>query len=143
MRGLRALRRDEAGFTLPELLMAITLLGIIIVPLTGSLFTGLRTADRTASILASSDDRQRLSLYFPPDVVSASAVDTSAGAWGCAGTAPAGTNSVVQLTWHEFNAAGSTPVTTLVTSFVANYRLAQVGTEWLMTRYACTTYRGS
>ena len=29
-------------------------------------------------------------------------------------------------------------MTTLVTSFVADYRLVQVGTEWQMTRYACT-----
>jgi prepilin-type N-terminal cleavage/methylation domain-containing protein len=69
-RHLRA-RGSEDGFTLPELLMAITILGLIVAPIAAAFFVALRTVDETANRRRSSNDAQLLSVYLPPDVQSA------------------------------------------------------------------------
>ena len=65
------LRRDaEAGFTLIEMLVAVTVLGIIIVPLGMAISLGFRATVSTQQKLASAQDAQAISAYFPADVQS-------------------------------------------------------------------------
>lgn len=120
--------RSEAGFTLPEVLMAIAVLGIIIVPLTNAMVVGLRSSGRTTDVLVASADRQMLANYLPPDALSASVVKTDAASPGCA--APAGSR-VLLLGWSEYT--GTVPVT----SYASDYRLVPGGTGTRLVRDRC------
>jgi prepilin-type N-terminal cleavage/methylation domain-containing protein len=67
---LRRLRRDDRGLTLPELLIAIVILGVIIGPLTAALIVYVLNSDRTMARLSESNDVQIVSAYFAQDVQS-------------------------------------------------------------------------
>jgi prepilin-type N-terminal cleavage/methylation domain-containing protein len=58
----------EAGYTLVELLMAIALLGIIILPLTAAVIGYLKNSDATADRMALSHDAQISAAYVAADV---------------------------------------------------------------------------
>ncbi|MDH4172080.1 MAG: prepilin-type N-terminal cleavage/methylation domain-containing protein, partial [Acidimicrobiia bacterium] len=91
-------RRDD-GFTLPEVLLSIVILGIIMSALSVAMITALRTRDEPAKKLGPSNDANLVSIYFGPDVQSAGQVSTDpAGSFDCA-TTPAGTK-VVSLGWR-------------------------------------------
>jgi len=62
------LKRDERGVTLIELLVAVTLLAIIIAPLTNAFIVFLRNTDATNERLAASHDAQIAAAYFAQDV---------------------------------------------------------------------------
>jgi prepilin-type N-terminal cleavage/methylation domain-containing protein len=64
------LMRDERGFTLPELLISITILGMIIGPLTAALVVYTRNADSTVARMSESHDVQIASAYFAQDIQS-------------------------------------------------------------------------
>lgn len=64
-------RRDASGFTLVEMLLVVTILGIIGFALTESVIIGLRTTTATEAQVRGSLDRQRVATYFVPDVQSA------------------------------------------------------------------------
>lgn len=65
------LTRDDRGLTLPEMLIAITILGIIIGPLTAAFIVYVRNADSTIARMSESHDVQIASAYFAEDVQSA------------------------------------------------------------------------
>jgi prepilin-type N-terminal cleavage/methylation domain-containing protein len=65
------LTRDDRGLTLPELLISITILGIIIGPLTGAFIVYVRNADSTVARMSESHDVQIANAYFAQDVQSA------------------------------------------------------------------------
>src|SRR5689334_1254760 len=86
--------RSERGFTLIELIVAITILTIIGAAITESLIIGLRTTDNTNTRLGASSDAGLLATYFGSDAQSASDVSTSDTA--CGGVVP-----VVRLLWTD------------------------------------------
>src|SRR6186713_848100 len=67
--------RDDRGFTLIEMLIAITLLGIIIVPLSMAMIVFFRNSSATTDRMAESHDVQIASAYFAQDVQSVGARD--------------------------------------------------------------------
>lgn len=79
--------RDERGFTLVEVLIAVTVLGIIVAALGAAFSVGLRTMDGTANRLAGSMDAQLLGFYLPDDVASATTITASPAPIVCAGAA--------------------------------------------------------
>jgi prepilin-type N-terminal cleavage/methylation domain-containing protein len=74
---VKATLRDESGFTLVELLIAVVVMGMIVTVIGAAVNVGLRTMDDTSNRLTSSTDAQLLSIYLPKDVQSASVAVTS------------------------------------------------------------------
>jgi prepilin-type N-terminal cleavage/methylation domain-containing protein len=62
--------RDDRGFTVVELLIAIVILGIIMVPLADAVMAFLRNTDDTTRRLSESHDAQLSAAYFAQDVAS-------------------------------------------------------------------------
>lgn len=110
--------RDERGLTLIELLVAVTILGLIIAAVTSSLFVGLRTTDDSAGRYAESHDAQLTQVHLPPDIQSATTVVVPPPS----NTSCSGVSNVLALQWTEGG-----------TTYTAAY--AQVGSE--LRRYFC------
>jgi len=62
--------RRDAGFTLPELLVSISILGVVMVVLAGAVIGWLRYSDSTTKQLSVSHDVQLSAAYFARDVAS-------------------------------------------------------------------------
>lgn len=65
---MRLRAKSEGGFTLVELLVAIVILGIITVPLSGTVMSALRNTGSTQERMDLSHDAQLSSSYFARDV---------------------------------------------------------------------------
>jgi prepilin-type N-terminal cleavage/methylation domain-containing protein len=116
--------RSEAGFTLPELMLAIAILGVIMVPIAAGILVGLKTIHDTSNRLASSNDAQFVSTYFPADVQGANTGLVS-GIPSCTGTS----NRKIQLTSNSGDAGiPSWTVVYWVRSVSGSFEL--VRSEW-------------
>src|SRR5258706_9554580 len=95
----RLVARDDAGFTLIELVVTLSILGIVITALATAVFVGLKTAGLAESRYLESHDGQIMSIYFSVDAASATGVRKDVTT--CAEAATAGETSVVFLKWTE------------------------------------------
>jgi prepilin-type N-terminal cleavage/methylation domain-containing protein len=124
--------RRDLGFTLPELLISIVMMGLIASVVLMALVTSLRTAPNIAERADDAIALQGITTFLPPDVDSTEpgAIDTDVTrASGCAG-GDQGQN-VVHLSWSEtFN--GTT------TEYVADYRFVPDGVGGTIVRYKCS-----
>jgi prepilin-type N-terminal cleavage/methylation domain-containing protein len=80
--------RGEGGFTLPELMVGIAILGIIMGPLVASIVVSLRTTSDAQQRLVESRGQQLTAAYFPFDVASSDTIVPN-DASPCGGTGPA------------------------------------------------------
>ena len=136
---------EESGFTLIEMIVCITMLAVIIVPLTGAILVGLVTTDDTQATLNTSSGRQLLAVHLEGDVRSATDVaDTDAPGPVTSGCAEADPGShVLRLGWSETWTA-TVPPTWVTTSYTAEYRLVEVSPpgitplEHNLVRLTCT-----
>lgn len=104
-------RHGEGGFTLVELLLAISILGILMAALVGVLFTLLTTRSSTLQQLAVSHDAQNAAAYFTNDAQGGVTVALGAPAQ-CGSTA----TSLVRFSGNDYD-AGSTSDVLLTTSW--------------------------
>jgi hypothetical protein len=72
-------RRGEEGLTLNELLIAMLITTIIVVPLAGVMYTSVHTMVSTQNRIDESNGASFLSSYFGPDVQNAVSIATGAG----------------------------------------------------------------
>jgi prepilin-type N-terminal cleavage/methylation domain-containing protein len=79
MRRLRARYEQDAGFTAVEMVIAMLILGIIIVPLLSSYVLGIGTVAQSNATTNDSADTQNLSSFFVNDVASAYRASTAGG----------------------------------------------------------------
>ena len=125
----RASYRREDGFTLPELVITVSIIGIIAVALTGVVISYLKMTTDTQSRLTESHDVQFAAAYWQRDVASIGVRGWDAGSKSFplqqsvhvtpACTLPAGTR-VVTLAWSEYTELDSTATpTTITVSYVA------------------------
>ena len=141
-------RRDDAGVTLIELLLAIVLLGIIAVPLGGALISFFRNTNATTDRLAESHDAQIASAYFGQDVENigvrtwnlpsgpyslGTSVETNAPPKS--GTFPCGPvgdpNAVIRMAWDDPTGAST------LRKVIVSYVVRQVGAEKQLHRLRC------
>jgi prepilin-type N-terminal cleavage/methylation domain-containing protein len=94
----RTAGRDEAGFTLPEVLITVVVTSIVVMCLSSSFVVGARTTVQANTRLRESHDAQMLATYFPADVASAKTVSTTSMAGS---TCPIPGSPVVLFTWTE------------------------------------------
>jgi prepilin-type N-terminal cleavage/methylation domain-containing protein len=114
--------RGERGFTLVELLVAVTILGIIGAALTESIIVSLKTTREADTRLSGSLDRQRLASFFVPDVESAQHV-------ALAGAGPTTTTSTTTSTTSPAPAPAPS-TTTLAADRCAGARQPVVAMGW-------------
>jgi prepilin-type N-terminal cleavage/methylation domain-containing protein len=100
---MRTSRRDD-GFTLVELLVAMTLTAMIVPVLTGALVIGWRTTDATIARIGDTRDRQLVPSLFTRDIMSSQTFATT----GTACT-QGGDTLVVRLTMAEPQDATTPP----------------------------------
>lgn len=95
--------RDK-GMTLPELLIAVTLMGVIAAVLSASIVVTLRQQDNTEGRLNVARFEQNVSMWVPADLASADSVDTNpwaspCGAAVCGGVDLSQGSNVLMLSW--------------------------------------------
>jgi prepilin-type N-terminal cleavage/methylation domain-containing protein len=148
MHRMTRVRRDDAGFTLVELIVAIVLLGIIAVPLGSALISFFHNTNATTDRLAESHDAQIASAYFGQDVENigvrtwnlpsgpyalGTSVETNAPPKS--GTFPCGlatdANAVIRMAWDDPTGASTLRKVTV------SYVVRQVGTEKQLHRMRC------
>lgn len=109
--------RDDHGVTLIEMLAALTILGLIFVPLTGAVIIALKTTGTSSLRLTQSHDRQLVEVYFPRDASSSTSSPQVNATGACFTTGP----SVVVLKWMGVPEISGVPATTLQLNYEADY----------------------
>jgi prepilin-type N-terminal cleavage/methylation domain-containing protein len=133
------LRRDERGVTLPEVLVAVTILAIIIIPLGDALIGFVRNTDATTRRMNESHDIQLASTYFTRDIQNLGVRDWTSptlpllrsidnAAYPCTGSG----TPVVSLAWDDPTTASGLPSIIRVT-----YIVRDVGGEHQLRRLMC------
>ena len=123
----RTARRDS-GMTLPELLVSITILGIVIASITAAIVVVLRNERPTTQRLAESKDISFLQTWIPADLASALTSNTDPTYQPAAASPLPGTN-VLTVT-RPVDAQNPTGPTVVV-----SYRYMNQNEEWQLRRY--------
>ena len=135
--------RDK-GMTLVELVVSISMLGLLTAVLSSAIVVTLRQQDNTTGRLNVAVAEQAISMFIPPDLASANIVDTSpqatpCGSTVCGGIDLSGGSNVLQLEWDIQNADGT------VTSTRVSYHFAPAadGETYEVSRIECRSTSGS
>jgi prepilin-type N-terminal cleavage/methylation domain-containing protein len=111
---------DERGFTLVELLIAITISGLLSTALGGAIVIGLKSTSNSTVQLAQSRDIQLVQGALPRDVFTATGVKTNvaAGTGTCSGQA-----TLLDLTWStpSLVTGSNGPPTTTLQNYEVDY----------------------
>ena len=129
---------DARGFTLVELLVAITLLGIIMVAIGAMITTAFRTTTIVSARLEASRAPKLVSTYWVPDVEGANTIMRGTGGCGGAGGIP-----LVTFAWEKQPDVGMTMPTNPVPIPAAvpgtsTWTLVTRGTRTQVVRTECT-----
>jgi prepilin-type N-terminal cleavage/methylation domain-containing protein len=136
--------RAEEGFTLPELVITVAIMGIIVAALAGILISYLKTTVDAEARTTESTDVQFAATYWQRDVASIGvrSYDSSTKSFplqqsvnvapSCA--LPTGT-TIVTLAWSEFTSADSTAAPTKMT---VSYLAQADGAGYDLVRVKCT-----
>jgi hypothetical protein len=127
--------------TLPEVLVAVTILAIIIVPLADALIGFIRNTDATTRRMNESHDVQLATTYFGRDIQNLGvhdwtsptlpllqSIDNTDPGFSCTGPG----TPVLRLAWDDPTTASGPPAVTRVT-----YLVRDVGTEHQLRRLLC------
>lgn len=125
--------RRDAGFTLTEVVLVVGMMGIIAAVIGTAITVSLRNLPATTSRADSAVLVQGLTTFLPPDVDSTTPdafnADPSATS-GCPGGDPAGSKSMLKLTWNEKFRNDDI-------DFVANYRVVEDAKSMHIVRVFC------
>ncbi len=125
-------RGAERGFTLIEMLIVMTMMGVLASALAMTISIVLRTSPAAEDRVDDARSVQGLVTWLPQDV-DATPPDQfntdPAAAWPCDGAAPSNSYNVVTMRWSER--------TSTTTNFAATYRYEFDGSSWRILRYTC------
>lgn len=133
----RIAARDR-GVTLPELLIVVSIVGLIVAVLSTSVIVTLRQNDNTEGRINVARAEQNVGMWMPADLASANVVDTSpnaspCGAAVCDGIVLSNGSNVVMLTWTIDGPGGVTSTTNV------SYHFTQLPDgEYVLWRVECT-----
>ncbi|MET0909855.1 MAG: prepilin-type N-terminal cleavage/methylation domain-containing protein, partial [Ilumatobacteraceae bacterium] len=113
-------RRNDEGTTLVELLIGVTILGVIMATLSAAVILILKAQKPIQARIAEAKDVAFLQTWLPVDLASATSSDRTPTLQPWAGTTLPGTN-VVGLTDADGNEI--------------SYRYESTGVEWVLARY--------
>lgn len=133
-------RRHDAGMTLPEVLIAVVVLGMIMSVLASAVIVTLRQQDNTTGRLNVARSEQTIGMWIPADLSSADTVDTSpdatpCGAVTCDGIDLTTGSNVLLLSWSTELGEGRTTTTNVSYHFAP----AASGDDYHLTRVVCTS----
>lgn len=126
-------RRRDAGFTLVELLISVSVLGVVLTAIASVSLVAARTATSADTRLRESNDLLRAATYFGADVQGAQSA--------AAGTVPrCGTDAraVVELLGQDFADDATLAIGTTVVAYVVRTVADPAGTRRELHRLACT-----
>ena len=149
----RRRQHTDAGMTLPELLISVTLTAILATSLAIATNVMLSNRDNTLGRANNSRSEQNVGLFMPTDLASSESEDTLPGSTPCrtagpdgkigtpddvaaacpAGGSAEGSNALL-LTWTSSVVVAGNPVTTTT---LVSYRVVVVGTEYQLIRVKC------
>ena len=136
----RADSRRDQGFTLPELLITIAILGTITAVLAAAIVTTIRQQSSTEGRLNIARAEQSVDTWLPADIASADPTTVSADplADPCGASCPAdvdlsGVNALL-MSW-------SVDEPSLIT-WTVSYRYVKIGSEWQLRRILCEEVSG-
>lgn len=98
MRWIRDRLSNQAGFTLVELMISISLLGVVVGPITGSFLIGMLESTATGDRVVDSSGAQAVAAYLVSDIQSSQEVDTTST---CLPAEVAGGTVLLGLTWDD------------------------------------------
>jgi prepilin-type N-terminal cleavage/methylation domain-containing protein len=122
-------RRSDDGFTLIELVIAVAILGIVLVALTGMVFQYMRNVGETTSRMNESSDQQFVSAYWQQDVSSlglrakpvSGNVPSAQSVWlGSSPNCAVSGTPVVSFSWRDFKGVSASDPTLAWTDAVLN-----------------------
>lgn len=131
-------RRGDAGFSLVELLVAVSLLGILLASVAGVSLVAMRTAASAETRLDDSNDLVRAATYFGDDVQGAQTV--SVGTTPRCGTDP---SVVVEFLGQDFTDDSTFTTVTTVVSYVRRTVALPGGIRRELHRLTCSTPAGT
>lgn len=129
----------DRGMTLPEVLVSVTITGMLVAAMAMATTVILRQADNSRGRINNTRSEQSIGTWMPADLASAEDVSTAADASPCGSSCPPGVNvggsNALMLSW-----TGSVPGTTepIPTQTHVSYRYIQTPElEWQIIRVAC------
>ncbi|MDQ1725570.1 MAG: hypothetical protein QOG52_2598 [Frankiaceae bacterium] len=99
------MRRGDSGFTLAELLVSITIIGVVMGVMGQAIRMGYSTFSQTDQMLRDSHGKQMLAAYFTRDVQDATTADTTSGT-----CVPVGETKIVALPGIDISGAAQVVV---------------------------------
>lgn len=142
--------QHDKGMTLPEVLIAIAITGLVASTLAMVTTVVLRQTDNTMGRSNNARSEQNINQWMPTDLSSAESVDKLPGSMPCGTPLPAcppgaelrGSNALM-LTWHgrQYDNGSNSVVDTLT---VVSYRVVQEASgEFRLYRVQCTSINGA
>ena len=136
----RVRRHRDSGMTLPELLIAVLLMGTLVAAMAVATTVVVRQSDNSEGRLNNSRSEQSVSFWVPTDLASAEVVNQEANASPCGAQCPTNVNvggsNALMLSWQS-----STPGATeaIITYTKVSYRYVQIGDEFVILRVECNS----
>jgi len=125
----------DSGMTLVELVISVSLLGLITAVISTAIIVTLRQQDNTDGRLNVARAEQSISMWIPADLSSASTVDTSPAASPCRATV---CDDVLMLSWTTVTAGGGSVETNVSYHFAPS----PDGLTYELSRVECTSNGG-
>jgi prepilin-type N-terminal cleavage/methylation domain-containing protein len=145
LRDRRRARGADAGMTLPELLVAVMVTGVLVTAMATATSVMIDQSTNTKGRLNNSRSEQQVGLWVPADLASAENVSTDPAASPCGAVCPPditiGGSNALMLSWSGYIAGTTSPVPTTTT---VSYRYEQNSAgEFEVVRIACVSVAGA